>query len=609
MSPPSTVVHTHNNDDFSDETRLQSPSTSSEQIDHLHVDRGREGLYGAIRVHSTVEDLEMPDSSGRSVLENETLKAVNQLKNEHGLRAHAGTVTKIPDSSQAPIKKRPAPKSVKKGQAVKRPPAKKRKLEIDTVDANVGQGNQQSGTPTTRTPKTITAKNKKSQSGTPIGSSPVPHDRSSVTLVSDMEDSDSEEDDTLYCVCRGKDDHTWMIGCEACDDWFHGRCVNLKKEEHEALLAKFICPNCQASGKGFTTWKPMCRRAGCSNPAEITTKTQVTVEKKIDSIEVSKFCSKECGTNFFKNITSGVKHMIISKNPPFKRGAVARRKANRTDNITNSDNYSFDEEDIEPPPRGGVIRAKDLKALVSACNTVEDFHKLGNDVLSPTISAPYKSDTFGDENKKADDKSDVPYTLTADERDRLKCMAIEEDILKEKRAFIKDRERLIGLVRDQANKYAEREGLKPKDVCGYDTRLAWSEPEFREWQHSAIGQVCLAANTLEPSQGDFAKVNENNLSSSPKADNTFIDEVSMQTDFCTRKRCDRHKQWERLHQQELRFEEVAVLQAMRGLEVEEKDIRQRALIRYRRDKAMEELADGGTNIKSHGEGWVEAIDP
>jgi hypothetical protein len=32
-------------------------------------------------------------------------------------------------------------------------------------------------------------------------------------------DADDDEDDKQYCICRGKDDGTFMISCERCQEW------------------------------------------------------------------------------------------------------------------------------------------------------------------------------------------------------------------------------------------------------------------------------------------------------------------------------------------------------------------------------------------------------
>lgn len=39
-----------------------------------------------------------------------------------------------------------------------------------------------------------------------------------------------------------------MIGCDVCEDWFHGRCVGITKSKG-TKLDKWICPNCKKTGK------------------------------------------------------------------------------------------------------------------------------------------------------------------------------------------------------------------------------------------------------------------------------------------------------------------------------------------------------------------------
>ncbi|KAF4587121.1 Set1 complex component spp1 [Ophiocordyceps camponoti-floridani] len=82
------------------------------------------------------------------------------------------------------------------------------------------------------------------------------------------EASDDESDNGPYCICRGPDDHRWMIGCENCEDWFHGECINITKETGESLIEKFICPNC-TKGNRITLFKKMCRLDGCRKPARL----------------------------------------------------------------------------------------------------------------------------------------------------------------------------------------------------------------------------------------------------------------------------------------------------------------------------------------------------
>lgn len=53
----------------------------------------------------------------------------------------------------------------------------------------------------------------------------------------------ASEDEATYCVCRGPD-RGFMIGCDSCDEWFHGECVGISQEEG-ASIDSYTCSNCQ----------------------------------------------------------------------------------------------------------------------------------------------------------------------------------------------------------------------------------------------------------------------------------------------------------------------------------------------------------------------------
>ncbi|KAL9066455.1 MAG: hypothetical protein Q9157_007131, partial [Trypethelium eluteriae] len=254
-------------------------------------------------------------------LDDETLKAVEALKNEHGLRGSgarkqsspsiaaipaAPTMTVETKSTATTGKKRSAPRTTtKKGTAstVKKPPAKKRKVNVltdassPTTTPLSSQGpHRSSATPTSRTSKTPairggTANNNNSHSSPipaaaaqahPSNSSPSASRPGSSAAISASasaspaagasdddasDDAATTDDNERYCICRRPDNHTWMIACDGgCDDWFHGACVNIAEADGE-LIDTYICPNCERAGKGRTTWKAMCRRDGCRRPA------------------------------------------------------------------------------------------------------------------------------------------------------------------------------------------------------------------------------------------------------------------------------------------------------------------------------------------------------
>lgn len=62
---------------------------------------------------------------------------------------------------------------------------------------------------------------------------------------------EEDDDDALYCICLGHDDHTPMIQCEECENWFHFACIQLDPSEASVIKA-FYCDVCEASGSGKT---------------------------------------------------------------------------------------------------------------------------------------------------------------------------------------------------------------------------------------------------------------------------------------------------------------------------------------------------------------------
>eukprot|EP00516_Mucochytrium_quahogii_P008434 CAMPEP_0203759188 /NCGR_PEP_ID=MMETSP0098-20131031/12156_1 /ASSEMBLY_ACC=CAM_ASM_000208 /TAXON_ID=96639 /ORGANISM=" , Strain NY0313808BC1" /LENGTH=1980 /DNA_ID=CAMNT_0050651993 /DNA_START=257 /DNA_END=6195 /DNA_ORIENTATION=- len=46
-----------------------------------------------------------------------------------------------------------------------------------------------------------------------------------------------------YCICNGFNDGEFMIFCDDCEGWFHGRCVNLSQKVGDTLT-QYMCPDC-----------------------------------------------------------------------------------------------------------------------------------------------------------------------------------------------------------------------------------------------------------------------------------------------------------------------------------------------------------------------------
>ncbi|OTB04674.1 hypothetical protein M426DRAFT_58165 [Hypoxylon sp. CI-4A] len=131
------------------------------------------------------------------------------------------------------------------------------------TSAKMKAASKKKGTAAKKGPKRSRAP--KSKSGPKKGNGPA--------ADAQEQSSDDETDNGPYCICRGPDDHRWMISCDVCEDWFHGECVQLDKETGEKLVERFVCPNCTDGKLNYTKYKKTCSLTGCKNAARLYTKT------------------------------------------------------------------------------------------------------------------------------------------------------------------------------------------------------------------------------------------------------------------------------------------------------------------------------------------------
>ncbi|XP_026117039.1 CXXC-type zinc finger protein 1-like [Carassius auratus] len=52
------------------------------------------------------------------------------------------------------------------------------------------------------------------------------------------------ENAPLYCICRKPDINCFMIGCDNCNEWFHGHCINVTEKMAKAIR-EWYCKQCQ----------------------------------------------------------------------------------------------------------------------------------------------------------------------------------------------------------------------------------------------------------------------------------------------------------------------------------------------------------------------------
>ena len=315
-------------------------------------------------------------------------------------------------------------------------------------------------------------------------------------------------------------------------------------------------PNCAEQGNE-TLWKRMCRLEGCGEPARDGSEGSVK----------SKYCSDAHGAEFMRNLAFG-KNSAEQKDRPASN--KKRRRNNHTDNIGNTGEASDDDH----PTLGGVLKPSELKALVDRSKDVDAFHRLGDGVLSP----PATASPDGEDVKMEDAEIEKPQpTFTPEETTHLESITQKKDRCRARRKLLDDRDKLLLLISARAkNVLAE---MKEQDksinnICGYDSRLTWSEVEFNEWRSSPEGQKALQKDGVL--EAPPLKEKEDGTEATKDGEK---EEEEIGRGVCKKKRCERHKAWLKLQQQDNLFEKDQARQEMRKLEAEERGVRDRAMIR------------------------------
>ncbi|XP_023316748.1 death-inducer obliterator 1 isoform X3 [Trichogramma pretiosum] len=93
-------------------------------------------------------------------------------------------------------------------------------------------------------------------------------------------DGGEEEDDPnkLWCICRQPHNNRFMICCDICEEWFHGKCVHVTTamdlsslstgEEMEKKGIEWVCPNCKAKKNEENKAKSTPRRRKSSSDTQ-----------------------------------------------------------------------------------------------------------------------------------------------------------------------------------------------------------------------------------------------------------------------------------------------------------------------------------------------------
>lgn len=328
-----------------------------------------------------------------------------------------------------------------------------------------------------------------------------------------------------------------------------------------------VGPNCAETGLE-TLWRRMCRLEGCQEPARQEGETK------------SKYCCDEHGVEFMKI-------RIIDPHSDNKWGdRPSNNKRRRRDNFT--DNYGNTGDSVDTDPgqiRGGVLKASELKTVADSVGDLGAFRRLGDGVLSPPPTVSPEGDEVKVENGEELKKQAI---YTTEETARLEEIAMKRDAVRAQKKLLDDRDRFLLLVTTRAKTVLGELREQDKSVntiCGYDSRISWSDDEFNEWRTSSEGKSALEKGGVlnaptEKEKAEKMEKQEGNWDAPPDAATNADEEEEIGKGVCKKKRCERHKAWLKLMQQEILFETHQARQAMKKLEAEEKGVKDRAMIRH-----------------------------
>lgn len=382
-------------------------------------------------------------------------------------------------------------------------------------------------------------------------------------------DDDSESDHGPYCLCRGPDDHRWMISCEACEDWFHGECVNVTKDVGETLIQAYICPNCTvdspADGRArlVTRYKKTCALEACRQPARILdpkapkAKAAAAAQQRKGGPTAphSVFCSQEHCNVWWEQLVGTL---------PRNEGADGR----------------------------GLTQSEFMSLLASSGNR------------KPTADGAPGSGWFVGQKPfdvSADfwDTHDPKDVLTSEEADLLALSLAERRGLAEEVVMCRKMLQLMEIAAAQRRE-AITSGRLESDGCGYDTALdtVGVQAQFAAFLRSPAGEAVFKTGKLESGPYVPPPVEEadgGEEAAAAAAANALLASSSTsylgpwehpakvaKTYMCERRRCKPHTNWYAIHTRHVHFllKELAA-EAKVKLDMETR-VRKNAAVRFYR---------------------------
>ncbi|KAJ4422399.1 hypothetical protein N0V82_002955 [Gnomoniopsis sp. IMI 355080] len=481
-------------------------------------------------VISGAQDLPIKRETSDGLEEDTKMADIPDL--EAGVPTPASTLTKsesrssLPpsitqtDGSPQPSKPTgPARSSKKKGTATLVKKTTSRKKGSASRAAKGARGASKSAAAAAALPKGPKPPGSTASSPPPVGSSEA----------GGSGDEEDESDHGPYCLCRGPDDHRWMIACDMCEDWFHGECVGVDKAIGEALIVRYVCPRCSdAKGVNVTRYKKTCSLEGCFQAARV-----YDEGKRMGAGNYSVFCSDKHAEDWWEGLVRAL---------PENRRAGAKG------------------EDLTREKFMGLLGAQTVRKSIEG----EEPWFVGKKPFA--VPSDFWSTI------------DLTLVLTPEEQSFLSVSAADRYALAEEIVLNKKMQQLLDLANER-RKAAIAAGLFDKDTCGFDVRLdtVGVPIEFAQFVKSPQGEAIYKSNSLT-AEGTWTEAQIDAMKAEAEENaRLWRDETA---GMCERRRCKPHVSWYNIFTKNTRhvIKELA-RQAKEKLDAETR-VREAAATRY-----------------------------
>ncbi|KAG6224879.1 hypothetical protein E4U34_008310 [Claviceps purpurea] len=361
------------------------------------------------------------------------------------------------------------------------------------------------------------------------------------SVTPEVDDEAASDDDGSdsgpYCLCRGPDDHRWMICCEGCEDWFHGECIKLNKDIGEHLIEKFICPNCTTEELA-TIYKKTCALNACRKAARLT------------QSEASAFCSNEHAQTWWERMVS--------------RLPKAKSRKGLDDQLAQEEFMALLNSNLEAIDAAGLWTL--AKAPFSDANAhATNGAKHGESALLGTRrDLPHTASVLTTLASPMTSDGPLFKILSHEENEFLDHTAQARLQLNEETVLCHKMFTLIELAQ-QRRRAAIDAGHFAEDICGYDSRLdvVSARDVFSAFVHSPEGEEVFRQSMLADPLGEDDAVRG----------------------MCDRKRCKAHSGWQKTLALGIKHHIREMADEIAAMEDEENIVRAAAEERWKRRQA------------------------